>query len=43
MDFLNIEDRELGIKTSSLKLVQYSRQAFDGLVITLNFPDLFQS
>ncbi len=42
MDFLNIEDRELGIKTSSLKLVQYSRQAFDGLVITRNFPDFFR-
>jgi hypothetical protein len=41
MDFLKIEGRELGVKTSSLKLVGLSRQAFDGLAITLNFPDLF--
>jgi hypothetical protein len=41
MDFLKIEGRELGVKTSSLKLVGLSRPAFDGLAITLNFPDLF--
>ncbi|MEG4285039.1 hypothetical protein QUB68_18090 [Microcoleus sp. A006_D1] len=43
MDFLNIEVRELGVKTSSLKLVGLSRLAFDGLAITLNFPDFFES